>query len=416
MGAAPDLIIVGSGSTAFAAALRATSHGAKVLMCEKSMLGGTCINWGCIPSKTMIHAALFRHEAGLGAELGLNPPVGTAAASFGKLVENRENVVLKLRQERYLDVLSGMPDLQLVKGAMRFTSRNVVEVGGDCFTAGKFLIAVGGAPRIPAIPGLEKCEFLTSRDALGMKRLPETMVIIGGGVIAVELGQMYHRLGCRVTILEHGRRILPSVEPEPAKAVHQALQAEGLHVLTGVTVCSVEKDGSSTVVKTQVNRESRPFRAEAVLVAVGTTPATEGIGLEDAGVGLDQKGYIITDDFMRTSAEGIWAAGDVTGKMMIATVGARQGIVAVDDMFSRGCGCAMDYLAAPMAIFTDPEVGMVGHDEESARRAGFDILVNIMPIAAVPKAHVTGHTRGTVKMIADRATGKLLGVHLACHR
>jgi mercuric reductase len=133
-------------------------------------------------------------------------------------------------------------------------------------------------------------------------------------------------------------------------------------------------------------------------------------------VALDGKGFVITDRQMRTSVPGIWAAGDVVGKMMIATVGAREGIVAVDDMFNRGCGCAMDYLAAPMAIFTDPEVAMVGHSEVSAQQAGFDCVVNCMPVSTIPKAHVTGMTEGVIKMIADRDSGRLLGVHLVCHR
>ncbi len=161
---------------------------------------------------------------------------------------------------------------------------------------------------------------------------------------------------------------------------------------------------------------SHEYPCEKLLVAVGTAPATEGIGLENACIDLDRKGFIITDSQMRTSTPGIWAAGDVTGGMMIATVGAREGIVAVDDMFNQGCGCSMDYLTAPMTIFTDPEVCTVGHSEDSARRAGFDIIINTMPVTAIPKAHVTGHTAGVIKMVADRATGRLLGVHLVCHR
>ena len=414
MGNTADLIILGSGSTAFAAALRATSYGARVLMFEKSVLGGTCINWGCIPSKTMIHAAQFLHEARLGVAIGLG--IQCNGVEYERLCAHRDEVVQKLRKERYLDVLQNASGLELVRGTARFLDRHTVEANEQHYRAERFLLAVGGFPYVPAISGLDCCDYLTSRSALLMKRLPSSLVIIGGGVIAVELGQMFHRLGCRVTILEHGPRILPTVECEPAQALHEVLVGEGIKIVTDVAFCSMAKVGDLTVVNADVKDRRHEYTCERLLLAVGTAPASEGIGLERVGVKTDRKGFVLTDRQMRTSVPGIWAAGDVTGGMMIATVGAREGIVAVDDMFDPGCGCAIDYLAAPMTVFTDPEVGIVGHGEESARQAGFDVQVNIMPVSAIPKAHVTGHTAGVIKMVADRNTGRLLGVHLTCHR
>jgi mercuric reductase len=411
-----DLIILGSGSTAFAAALRATGYEARVLMFEKSVLGGTCINWGCIPSKTLIHAALFRHEAQLGEHIGIGTGNGSREIDLELLYRHRNEVVSGLRQERYLDVLGSMKGLELIKGTARFRDPHTVECDGQIYRSDRFLIATGGNPRVPDLPGLEKCSYCTSRSALLMKKLPASLVIIGGGVIAVELGQMYHRLGCRVTILEHGPRLLPTIEPELAASLETILKKEGITVVTDVTFCSFDKPGELNVVYANVAERRHKFTCEQLLIAVGTEPATSYIGLDSAGVAMDKKGFILTDQFMRSSTDGIWAAGDVVGKMMIATVGAREGIVAVDTMFNQGCGCAMDYLAAPMAIFTDPEVAMVGHSEQSARNAGLDIIVNTMPVSAIPKAHVTGMTDGVIKMIADRQTGRLLGIHLVCHR
>ena len=416
MDARYDLIILGSGSAAFAAALRATSYGARVLMFEKSVLGGTCINWGCIPSKTLIHAALFEHEAHVGGGIGLNSVDESRGIDAERLFRHRETIVTKLRQERYLDVLANMKGLDLVKGTARFCDSLAVECDDRRFRSERFLIAVGGNPRIPNLPGLDKCSYDTSRSVLLLKKFPASLVIIGGGVIAVELGQMYHRLGCRVTILEHGSRLLPTVEQELSAALEQILIKEGITVVTNVAICSVDKFGGLNVVYADVAERRHKFTCEKLLLAVGTTPASSGIGLDTTGVTLDSKGFIVTDRNMRTTADGIWAAGDVVGKMMIATVGAREGIVAVDNMFNQGCSCTMDYLAAPMAIFTDPEVAMVGHTEESAQQAGFDCIVNCMPASAIPKAHVTGMTDGVIKMIADRNTGRLLGVHLVCHR
>lgn len=411
-----DLIILGSGSTAFAAALRATHYGARVLMFEKSVLGGTCINWGCIPSKTMIHAALFKHEAHLGARLGLTHNDHRSPLDPEQLFKHREEVVSGLRQERYLDVLKNMAGLELIKGTARFVNASVIECDNRRYAAERVLVAVGGAPRIPDLPGLEKCSYLTSRSALLSKKIPASLVIIGGGVIAVELGQMYRRLGCRVTILEHGSHLLPVVEHELSESLRGILEREGIKVVTNANFCSLDRRGELNVVYADVEGRRHTFTCEQLLLAVGTTPATSGIGLETTGVLLDDKGFVFTDRQMRSSVSGIWAAGDVVGKMMIATVGAREGIVAVDDMFNQGCGCAMDYLAVPMAIFTDPEVAMVGHTEASARQAGFDYVVNAMPVSAIPKAHVTGMMDGVIKMIADRASGRLLGVHLVCHR
>ena len=416
MSATYDLIILGSGSTAFAAALRATSYGARVLMFEKSVLGGTCINWGCIPSKTLIHAALFKHETVLGNRIGLNNGSATQGIDAEQLSRHREAVVSGMRQERYLDVLGKMNGLELIKGTARLSDSHTVVCDDRAYQSERILIATGGNPRIPKLQGLEKCSYYTSRSALLLKKLPGSLIIIGGGVIAVELGQMYHRLGCVVTILEHGPRLLPAIEQELSEAIHGILEQEGIKVVTNANFCSFDRHGDMNEVYAEVDDKQVTFKCESLLLAVGTDPATTDIGLDTAGVALDGKGFVITDQYMRSSVTGIWAAGDVVGKKMIATVGAKEGIVAVDDMFNRECACAMDYLAAPMAIFTDPEVAMVGHSEESARHAGFDCIINCMPVSAIPKAHVTGMTDGVIKMIADRVTGRLLGVHLVCHR
>ncbi|BDV44871.1 mercury(II) reductase [Geotalea uraniireducens] len=409
-----DLVILGSGSTAFAAALRAQSYGARVLMVEKSVLGGTCINWGCVPSKTLIHAALFYQEGMLGARLGLGRCSGDI--DFPRLLAHKEEAVRYLRKSKYLDILQNVPGLELVKGTGRFIAPDCLEVNDRQIRAQRFLIATGGNPRILNFPGMEQTPYLTSRSALLLKRLPRSLVIIGGGVIALELGQMFLRLGSKVTVLEHGPRVLPPVEPEVAQAVQQALAAEGMEFALDTAICAVS--GDETAVRVEVEREGRreSYTGEKLLLAVGTAPATAGIGLEQAGVATDAKGFVTVDARMRTSASGIWAAGDVVGGMMIATVGAREGIVAADDMFNPGCSCTMNYQSIPMAIFTDPEVGTVGYTEEAARQAGFEVTTNVMPVTAIPKAHITGHTAGAIKLVADQASGRLLGAHLACHR
>jgi mercuric reductase len=407
-----DLIILGSGSTAFAAALRADALGARVLMIEKSALGGTCINWGCVPSKTLIHAAQVHHETCRGPEFGLGDLPGSIDSPM--LMAHKENVVRHLRQTRYLHVLDSVPGLTLLKGSGRFLDRRTVSVDERIIRGDRFLIATGGTPRIINFPGLDGVDYLTSRSALLLKKLPESLIIIGGGVIALELGQMFLRLGTRVTVLEHGERILPTVTVEPAMALHEALIGEGMEILLRVRICSVSKESGRTLVSADIDGEIRELAAERLLLAVGTSPATDGIGLEKAGVALDSRGFIAVDERMRTSTEGIWAAGDVIGGTMIATVGAREGIVAVEDMLNPECGCRMDYQAAPMTIFTDPELGTVGYSEEEAQAAGFQTISSSLPVSAIPKAHIIGSTAGVITMVADKTTDRLLGVHLAC--
>ena len=409
-----DIVILGSGSTAFAAALRAQALGAKVVMIEKSVLGGTCINWGCIPSKTLIHSALFYREARLGMAVGLG--LSEEGIDQVKLMAHKDAVVKQLRTSKYLDILREVPGLRLIKGTGRFAGPGVLEVEDEMLRCDKILVATGGFPRIPKLPGLDKVGYLTSREALLMKDFPKSLVIVGGGVIALEMGQMFNRFGVRVTVLEHGSRLLRNVEHEPVLALQQALIDEGMDIRLNVTICELARMGNQVLVKAEIGGCPEEFSAERLLVAVGTAPASRGIGLEKAGVELDARGFIRVDEQMRTSAPGIWAAGDVTGGMMIATVGAKEGIAAVDNMLNPGCECTIDYLVTPMAIFTDPEVGLVGHTEESATMAGFEIMVNTLPVAAIPKAHVTGNTAGAIKIIADKQSGRLLGVHLACYR
>jgi mercuric reductase len=313
-------------------------------------------------------------------------------------------------------VLQKVPNLTLVKGTGRFVNQSTIEVDDIQYRADRILIAVGGVPRIPDIPGLEASGYLTSRSALLMKTVPESLVMIGGGVVAVELGQMFHRLGCKVTILEHGPRLLQNIDRDLGESLQEVLKAEGVEIVLQAAFCSIARVGNLRTVAALIEGNRHEYTAEQVLVAVGTAPATAGIGIEKAGVDIDRKGFVITDEQMRTSVNGIWAAGDVVGRNMTASVGAREGTVAIDNMFNPTCGCAMDYHGAPMAIFTDPEIGIVGHTEESARLAGHDAITNMIPVSAIPKAHVTGHTAGIIKLVADRTSHRLLGAHLLCHR
>ena len=383
-------------------------------MIEKSAPGGTCINWGCIPSKTLIHSALFRQEARLGEALGVG--TSTDGIDWERLTNHKNKVVRGLRKTKYLDVLQSVPGLSLIKGTGKFIGPRTLEVGDQVLRSDRILVATGGFPLIPDLPGLDSVDYLTSRSALLLKKFPSSLIIIGGGVIAVEMGQMFTRLGTKVRVLEHGKRILSHLEIEPVRAVQTALQKEGMRFFQEVKVREIARSGNSVEVMVENNGKRKTFRAEKLLIAAGTAPASREIGLEKVGVEVNGRGFVTVDDQMRTTAPGIWAAGDVTGGMMIATVGAREGIVAADNMLSPDCSCRIDYTSLPMAIFTDPEIGTVGLSEESARKAGYRVTTNTIPVSAIPKAQVTGHTAGAIKMVAEEESGRLLGVHLSCHR
>jgi mercuric reductase len=380
-----DIVILGSGSTAFAAALRAQSIGAKVVMIEKSVLGGTCINWGCIPSKTLIHCALFRREARLGARVGLG--MEEQEIDFGRLMAHKNEVVDFLRTTKYMDVLQSVPDLKVVKGTGQFIAPGSIEARDEILRCDRILIATGGFPRVPNLPGLREIEFLTSRQALLLKTFPESLVIVGGGVIALELGQMFTRLGTRVTVLEHGPRLLHAVDEEPVLALQKALIEEGMDIRLNTRVVGIARACNRVAVTAEFAGCREELTAERLLVAVGTAPASSGIGLEKVGVEVDAGGFVKVDELMRTTAPGVWAAGDVTGGIMIATAGAREGIVAADNMVNPGCECKLDHLSTPMTIFTDPEVGFVGHSEESARKKGYDVITNTLPVCGRHKNH-----------------------------
>ncbi|HWI41034.1 MAG TPA: NAD(P)/FAD-dependent oxidoreductase, partial [Verrucomicrobiae bacterium] len=279
-----DLIILGSGSTGFAAALRAEEYGARVLMIEKSAMGGTCINWGCVPSKTLIHAALFAHEARLAGVVGI--PFTEGEIDHERLAQHKLEVVRGLRKAKYMDILTAIPGLSLVKGTARIVGPGEVAVGEAVFRSDRILIATGGAPRVPVLKGLQETDWMTSREALLLKRLPRSVVVIGGGVIAVELGQMFRRLGTSVTLVERGEMILPSVEREPVRELTGALLEEGVEVVTGAAVCRAFRSGEESCVEALVGGETRVLSAEKLLLAVGTAPATAGLGLENVGVDL----------------------------------------------------------------------------------------------------------------------------------
>ena len=409
-----DLVILGSGTTAFAAALKGARQGARVLMVEQGQLGGTCVNWGCIPSKTLIHLASVHFSAHRAVSFGLN--IEAAFPDCGRLMAAKQHVVDTLRREHYQKILDDNPRIEVLRGHGRFLSSRELQVGAEVVVSDRILIAAGGVPRVLRIPGLAEAGYLTSYSALNLPCFPESLLIIGGGVIALEMGQMFRRFGTRVTVLEHSRSLLKEFDPRLTAMLRQLLEDEGMEFVFGVESQRVFREGEDTCLEALVDGRPRMFRASRLMLAVGTAPATLGLGLEVAGVQLDGGGFILTDEEMRTSQPGIWAAGDVTGPPLIAPAGIREGEVAVENMLDPDAHRRIQHRFTPMAVFIDPEIASVGDSPEQTRIQGKEVVESLVDLSRVAKSQVMGGRRGAILLIAEKDSGRILGCQILAPR
>jgi mercuric reductase len=409
-----DLVILGSGTTAIGGALRAARRGARVLMVEQSQLGGTCVNWGCIPSKTLIAKAAIQHWARRGPEFGLN--LTPSPPDCDQLMATKRKAVETVRRDRYQKILEKNPGIEVRRGHGRFLSPRELQVGAEVLTCQRFLVACGGVPRVLQIPGLAEVPYLTSYSALHLPCFPASLIILGGGVIALEMGQMFARFGTRITIVERSDRVLKEFDPRLTEIFQQLLGAEGISLVFGAETRGVRQEQNRIVLDISAKGKDFELHGERLMLAVGTAPATEGIGLERAGVTLREGGFVSTDEEMRTTAARIWAAGDVTGPPLIAPAGVREAEVAVDNMFEPEAHLRIDHRYTPMAVFVDPEFATVGQCAAEAREAGKEVVETWFDLAQVAKSQVLGATQGGILLTAERGSGRVLGVQLLVPR
>jgi mercuric reductase len=401
-----DLVAIGAGSAAFAAAIRATNLGARVAIVERNTVGGTCVNIGCIPSKNLLAASETYHHAGHHAFEGVSTSQG--GVDMGALIGMKAEVVSMLRQEKYLD-LAEHYGFDIIKGTARFTSPETIDVDGREIRAGHFLIATGSAPWAPPIEGLEDAGYLTSTTAMEVKELPESMVVIGGNYIGLEMGQVFANLGSKVTIVEALDRIAPLEEPEISQWMTTILKEQGIEVFASAKVTRVE-GGDIKAVVAEVEGGERRFQAAEILVATGRRPVLAGLDLERAGIETDERGMLALDDQLRTTNGKVFAAGDVTGAPQFVYVAASQGTLAADNAVARRSR-RMDYKALPRVTFTSPNIAAVGLTDAQANEQGYDCECRTLELENVPRAIVSLDTRGAIKIVAERDTGKVLGVH-----
>ena len=398
--------VLGSGSAAFAAAIKATEEGARVTMIESGTLGGTCVNVGCVPSKIMIRAA---HIAHLQAH---QPFVGIARSSpdiaWKKLIAQQQARVEELRDAKYQSILDGNPAIELVQGLARFEDAHTLVVAGPGgerrIGADRFLIATGASPSVPEIPGLSNTPYWTSTEALVADTLPKHLIVIGGSVVAVELAQAFRRLGSEVTVLARST-LLSREDPELGQGLQAVFEREGIRVLTHTVPRAVAYDGAFRL---DLRRED--LAGDALLVAAGRLANTAGFGLERLRVSLDGTGAVIVDERMRTSVAHIYAAGDCTSQPQYVYVAAAAGTRAAVNML--GGDQALDLSAMPAVIFTDPQVATVGLTLAHAEAAGYEAEARTLTLDNVPRALANFETLGFIKLVAERGTGRLLGAQV----
>lgn len=400
-----DLAVIGAGSAGFSAAITAAEQGASVALIGHGIIGGTCVNVGCVPSKTMIRAAEALHGARAASRFpGL---VGEAYVDdWHSLIAAKDDLVSTLRQKKYADLLPEYDGIAYLEGAARLNGSGVL-VEGNPVAAEKIIIATGGRPAVPPIPGIETVSYLTSTTLLELKNLPKSLIVIGGGYIGAELAQMMARMGVEVTVVCRSRP-LPQVEPEVSDALAAAFRAEGITLYCGITYDACREDETGVTICVSEGGELVELTAERLLVATGRTPNTESLGLAEAGVAQDGRGAIVVDDHMRTSKAGVYAAGDVTDRDQFVYMAAYGAKLAAKNALNSE-SLAYENSAMPWVVFTDPQVAGVGLSEAAAKAAGHEIKTSIVPLDQVPRALAARDARGLIKLVADAKTDRLLG-------
>lgn len=404
-----DLAVLGAGSAGFSAAITAAEEGAHVALIGHGTIGGTCVNIGCVPSKTLIRAMEGVHHSRVASRFdGIES--NARLTDWRALIAQKDELVAGLREAKYADILPAYHTIAYIDGPARLAPEGVA-VNGDLLKAGKIVVATGASPAVPLIPGISGIPYLTSTTALELEAVPASLLVIGGGVIGCELGQMFARAGARVTIVCRSR-LLTHGEPEISEALARYFGKEGIDVRCGIAYRSIQRSDTGVALTVQ-DRDGRvdTIDARSVLVATGRRPNTAGLHLEKAGVALTPGGGIQVDDRLRTTRKGIYAAGDVTGRNMFVYMAAYGAKIAAANALN-GDTRRYDETAMPEVTFTDPQVATVGVTEADARAQGIDVQAVTLPLDHVPRALAARDTRGLIKLVAERRSGRLIGAHI----
>lgn len=401
-----DAIIIGAGQAGPPLAGRLTEAGQTVAVIERKLVGGTCVNYGCIPTKTLIASAHAAHIARRSADYGIG--TGEVTVDMAKVKARKDKIMLDDRHgvESWLE---GMDGCTFIRGHARFEDPHTVRVGDRVLEADRIFLNVGGRAVVPELPGLEDIDYLTNVSILDLDTVPEHLVIIGGSYIALEFAQMYRRFGARVTVIEHGARLTSREDEDVSAAITDILTAEGIDIIVGATDIRIEKRESGFDVTPKEGAAA--VSGSHLLLAVGRRPNTDDLGLDNAGVQTDERGNIVVDDQLRTSVEHIWAMGDCNGKGAFTHTSYNDFEIVAANLLDDDPRRVSDRITT-YALYTDPPLGRAGLTADQVRKSGRKALVGKRPMTRVGRAVEKGETRGFMKVVVDAETEEILGASI----
>ncbi|OBK29392.1 mercuric reductase [Mycobacterium sp. 1165196.3] len=398
-----DAIIVGAGQAGPPLAGRLTAAGQRVALIERKLIGGTCVNTGCIPTKTLVASAHAAHLARRGAEYG----VGTGPVSVDMVkVKARKDEIMLGDRKGVEDWLEGMKGCTVFRGHAVFRDPHTLRVGDDELSADRIFLNVGGRAVVPDIPGLSDVDFLTNVSILELDTVPTHLVIVGGSYIALEFAQMYRRFGARVTVVERGARLASREDEDVSATIEEILRAEGIDVIVGADDVRIAKNGNGF--ELTPGEGAAPVQGSHLLLAVGRRPNTDDLGLDAAGVQTDARGYIVVDDQLKTSVEHIWAMGDCNGKGAFTHTSYNDFEIVAANLLDEDPRRVSDRITT-YALYIDPPLGRAGMTVDQVRSSGRQALVGKRPMTRVGRAVEKGETQGFMKVVVDAGTQEILG-------
>ncbi|PFH12337.1 pyruvate/2-oxoglutarate dehydrogenase complex dihydrolipoamide dehydrogenase (E3) component [Collimonas sp. PA-H2] len=404
-----DAIVIGTGQSGPSLAVRLANAGRKTAIIERKNFGGTCVNTGCIPTKTLIASARVAHMARRAAEFGvmIDGPVEVDM----RQVKARKDQIVSQSNQGVASWLRSTPNLTVIEGHARFESPHSVRVNGELLEADEIFINVGGRATVPDLPGLKDVDFLTNSSMMEVDFLPRHLVIVGGSYIGLEFAQMYRRFGSEVTVIEGGPRLIGREDEQVSAKVREILEAEGIQIRLAAKIERVEKRGDEVLLAVADNTASYEISGSHLLLAVGRVPNSGDLGLDKAGIVTDERGYIVVDDQLRTSAAGVWALGDVNGRGAFTHTSYNDYEIVAANLLDHDSRSVADRIPA-YALFIDPPLARIGMSEREVRASGRAALVGTMQMARVGRARERSETQGYMSVLVDAATKKILGAML----
>ena len=403
-----DAIVIGAGQAGPALCGRLDKEGLKTALIERKLLGGTCVNNGCIPTKTMVASARAAHMARRGSEYGFS--IQELEMDMGA-VKQRKDAVVKHSTDGLSAWIGGMKHVSLLHGHARFVAPRTVAIDGRQLEAERIFLNVGARAVIPDLPGVKDVPFLTNSTIMAVDFLPEHLLIVGGSYIGLEFAQMYRRFGSKVTVVERAPKLLPREDDDIAQEIRAILEREGVAIRTGAECMALKKNGGRIEIGLECKGGEPVASGSHVLLAVGRKPNTDDLGLEKANVHVDDRGFIAVDDECRTSAEGVWALGEANGKGAFTHTSYNDYEIVAANLFDGDRRRVSDRIMT-YALFIDPPLGRAGMNEQEAKKSGRKVLRAKMPMARVGRAREAGETQGFMKVLVDADSKELLGVSL----